>query len=164
MVQYANTFQPDYIRQPGQNYILIAFANLKKKDNFAVKLRGSFATVEEAERVAKQFEEDGDILPMTIAHLYEFLPMPPDLSKIRDQRYTNDRLTAIMSGHDREERDAKIRFEHRKQALERDGLEQHLLPEERIEAPGQDVYEYLNIPPSLRPEDMNNHQVSFREN
>lgn len=157
MVQYVSVYEPDHIRQPGQNYVLLSFAGpgmKQKAKEFAIKFRGAFATVEEASRVAKQFEDSGDKFVMTAAESYQWLPMPPDFSKIQDQRYTNERLSAIMSGHDREERDAKIRFEQRKEALERDGIDQHLLPEEQIAPPTRDVYDYLQIPENLRPEDL----------
>ena len=137
----------DHIQQPGQQWVLLSFAGPKmrqKHRDFAVKVRGVFATQEDAARVAKQFQDSGDRFDIFTAQMYHWLPCPPDLTKIQDQKYTDDRLNAIMSGHEMAQQDAKEQFDRRKEALQRDGLDQHLLPGERQEEADDETVRYLN--------------------
>lgn len=140
---------PDFIRQPGQNYILLSFVGptmTQKHKDFCIKFRGAFPTQEDAQRVARQFQDSGDRFDIVVADAYEWLLCPPDYTKIADQRYRDDRLNAIMTGHDMEQQDARAKFDQRKEALQRDGLDEHLLPQEQIPEPDRDTYDYLNLP------------------
>ena len=69
----------------------------------------------------------------------------PDYTKIADQKYRDERLNAIMTGHDIEQRDARAKFDQRKDALQRDGLDEHLLPQEHIPLPDCETFDYLNL-------------------
>ena len=58
------TLEPDYLTLPGQNFALVSFVGpefcRQKSGQFAMKVRGCFATEEEAKAYVKRLQRSGD--------------------------------------------------------------------------------------------------------
>jgi hypothetical protein len=134
------TLEPDYIQVPGQNFALVSFVGpefcRQKSGKFAMKLRGVFATEDEAKVYVKRIQRSGDnVVDIFLLSMYNWVPIPPDPMAIENQEYQETFLNDLMQGYAESQRSAKEIFADRKSKIMRDGLDAHLLPEERIPTP-----------------------------
>ena len=135
------SLEPDYITIPGQNYALVSFVGpehstcRQKSANgkFAMKIRGVFATQEEAATYVKRLQRSGDnIVDIFLVSLYNWVPCPPNPMEVESQEYQEQFLQELMQGYAESQRSAKEMFNDRKEKVMADGLDAHLTPEERI--------------------------------
>ena len=112
------TLEPDYITIPGQSFALVSFVGPscpQKNEKLGMKIRGVFATKEDASAHVKRIQRSGD----NIVDIYL-------LDKF---------LQDMMSGYAESQRAAKTQFDDRKKLVMTEGLDKHLLPAERIAPP-----------------------------
>lgn len=138
--------QPDSLTVPGQRYALVSFVGpddglRQKNERLGMKLRGCFATLEEAREHAKRLMDLDSLVDIFVVEMYQWAVVPPDASAIEDVVYRDQLLNDLIQGHVRNQKQAKAVFEQRKQAILAEGLDAHLLPEERIvpAAPDQEI-------------------------
>lgn len=134
------TLEPDYITVPGQNFALVSFVGpehcRQKSTKFAMKIRGVFATEEEAKAYVKRLQRAGDnVVDIFLMSMYNWAPCPPDAMGVETQEYQETFLNDLMQGYAESQRSAKEVFADRKEKVMKDGLDAHLLPEERLPAP-----------------------------
>lgn len=134
------TLEPDYINVPGQNYALVSFVGpeycRQKSDRFAMKIRGVFATQEEAKAYVQRLHRTGDnLVDIFLLEIGKWAPCPPDPMQVETQEYQEQFLNDLMQGYAESQRSAKEMFADRKQKVMKDGLDAHLLPEERLPPP-----------------------------
>jgi len=93
---------PPFIRIPGQNYLLISNVGPtagQKNDFVAIKVRGCFSSIKEADEFAKDMREKVDpdfdyfIIPMWT---WVLLPLNPEQVRMK---YTDKHLDQIMEGY-----------------------------------------------------------------
>ncbi len=136
------SLEPDYITVPGQNFALVSFVGpncRQKTDRMGMKIRGVFATRDEATAHVKRLQRAGDtMIDMFLMDLYQWAVIPPDPADIDDHEFQEKFLQDMMKGYADSQRAAKEHFEERKRKVMEEGLDKHLLPHERIPKPDGD--------------------------
>ncbi len=133
------SLEPDYITIPGQNFALVSFVGpncRQKTERMGMKIRGVFATRDEATAHVKRLQRSGDtMIDMFLMDLYQWAVIPPDPADIDDHEFQEKFLQDMMKGYAESQRAAKEHFEERKRKVMDEGLDKHLLPHERIPKP-----------------------------
>jgi hypothetical protein len=134
------SLEPDYITIPGQNFALVSFVGpeycSQKSNRFAMKIRGVFATEEEAGAYVKRLQRSGDnSVDIFLMSMYNWCPCPPNPMEIETQEYQEEFLQDLMKGYAESQRSAKELFNERKERVMKEGLDANLTPEERIPKP-----------------------------
>lgn len=134
------TLEPDYLQIPGQNFALVSFVGpefcRQKSGQFAMKVRGVFATEDEAKAYVKRLQRSGDnVVDIFLVSMYNWVPCPPDPMAVQSQEYQEQFLQDLMTGYADSQRSAKEIFNDRKEKVMKDGLDAHLTDKERIPAP-----------------------------
>lgn len=114
------SLEQDYTTVPGQVFACISIVGPEcpqKTDKFGIKLRGAFATRDEAANHAKRLQKEDATFDIYVVDMYKWLLIPPDSSKIEDVHYTNDKLEEIMTGYKENQSNAARMFQERKQAM-----------------------------------------------
>lgn len=125
---------------PGQRFALISFVGpddgiRQKNEKLGMKLRGCFNTVEEAKVHAARLMEEDSLVDIYVLEMYQWALIPPDQISIENVEYKDKLLNDLMKGHVRNQKQARQVFEQRKKAILAEGLDAHLLPEERMAPP-----------------------------
>ena len=114
------SLEADYTTVPGQVFACISIVGPEcpqKTDKFGIKIRGAFATRDEAANHAKRLQKEDATFDIYVVDMYKWLLIPPDSSKIEDVHYTNDKLEEIMTGYKENQSQAARMFQERKQAM-----------------------------------------------
>lgn len=114
------SLEQDYTTVPGQVFACISIVGPEcpqKTDKFGIKLRGAFATRDEAANHAKRLQKEDATFDIYVVDMYKWLLIPPDPTKIEDVHYTNEKLEEIMSGYKENQSQAARMFNERKQAM-----------------------------------------------
>jgi hypothetical protein len=132
--------EADYITPPGQNFALVSFVGpefcRQKSGKFALKIRGVFGTQDEAKAYVNRLRRAGDTLvDIFLLEIGRWAPCPPDPMQLETQEYQETFLNELMQGYAESQQQAKEMFNERKERVMRDGLDKHLLPEERLPPP-----------------------------
>lgn len=121
-----NHLEPDTFTIPGQNYALINVVSPKsnqKNEDFAVKIKGVFATLDDAKAHAEKINKIDPTFDLFLVELYKWLPIPPSIDDIENQEYQDKKLNDIITAHHDEQIKAKEFFEKRKSELTQGKLE-----------------------------------------
>ena len=92
---------------PGQNFVVVSFAGTNCRpisSDIAVKFWGAFDTNEDAMTYCLQIgklEENRDY-NIFVMSMYNWAMCPPDVSKIKDVKYHEDKLQSILGEHKKE--------------------------------------------------------------
>lgn len=114
------SLEQDYTTVPGQLFACLSVVGPQcpqKTDQFGIKIRGCFATKDEAANHAKRLQREDATFDIYVVDMYKWLLIPPDPTKIEDAHYTNERLDEIMSGYRDNQRQAAKLFEERKRDM-----------------------------------------------
>jgi hypothetical protein len=128
----------DAVTVPGQRYALLSIVGPdqpQKTDKWGIKIRGCFATREEGEAHVKTIMEDDPHFDVFLVDMYHWLLFPPDREQIADVHYQEQFLEDLIRGHHDNAKKARRMFEERKEKVMVEGLDKHLLPDERIPRP-----------------------------
>ena len=114
-----SALEPDPISVPGQVYALLSCvgpsAN-QKCDHVAVKIRGCFATKDEASAWAKRLQKLDPDFDIYMVNMGNWLYVPPPQT-IDDAHYQDEKLEEIIQGFREAQDDAKAHFEERKNTM-----------------------------------------------
>lgn len=130
--------EDDVVVPPGQVFVLVSVVGPEepqKCDQFAVKIRGVFATRAEADAHIRKLQKFNNEVHIYIGDVGKWLPLPPKPDKIEDQKYSDEFLDRMMTGYAENQLEARQMFEQRKRAVMKEGLDKNLLPEERLPKP-----------------------------
>ena len=114
------SLETDYTTVPGQVYACLSIVGPEapqKNDKFGIKIRGAFATRDEAANHAKRLQKEDPTFDIYVVDMYKWLLIPPDPAKIEDVHYTNENLEEIMTGYKENQAQAARLFNERKQAM-----------------------------------------------
>ena len=114
------SLEQDYTTVPGQLYACLSVVGPEapqKNDKFGIKIRGAFATRDEAASHAKRLQREDPTFDIYVVDMYKWLLIPPDPLKIEDVHYTNDKLEEIMSGYKDNQAEATRMFNDRKRDM-----------------------------------------------
>ena len=131
---------PDPIQVPGQRFACVPFVGptaRQKCEKLGMKVRGVFATREEADQHASKLIKLDPCFDIFVMDLYQWCLIPPDPTSVEDVHFQDKELHELIRGHYANQRTAHEYFEERKAAVLRDGLDDHLLEDERMEPPSQ---------------------------
>jgi len=111
------TLEQDYITVPGQVFACVSFVGPdlpQKNEKFGMKIRGAFATRDEAASHAKRLQKEDALVDIYVVDMYKWLLIPPDREQIDDVHYQNEKLEEIMSKYKENQAAAAAMFEKRK--------------------------------------------------
>ena len=114
------SLETDYTTVPGQIFACLSVIGPEapqKNDKFGIKIRGAFATRDEAANHAKRLQKEDPTFDIYVVDMYKWLLIPPDPTKIEDVHYTNEKLEEIMTGYKENQAQAARMFQERKQAM-----------------------------------------------
>jgi hypothetical protein len=111
------TLEQDYLTVPGQVFACVSFVGPdmpQKNEKFGMKIRGAFATRDEAASHAKRLQKEDALVDIYVVDMYKWLLIPPDREQIDDVHYQNEKLEEIMSKYKENQAAAAAMFEKRK--------------------------------------------------
>jgi hypothetical protein len=111
------TLEQDYLTVPGQLFACISFVGPdlpQKNEKLGLKIRGCFATRDEAASHAKRLQKEDAIVDIYVVDMYKWLLIPPDRNQIDDVHYQNDKLEEIFQKYKENQAAAAAVFEKRK--------------------------------------------------
>jgi hypothetical protein len=114
------SLETDYTTVPGQIFACLSIIGPEapqRNDKFGIKIRGAFATRDEAANHAKRLQKEDPTFDIYVVDMYKWLLIPPDPTKIEDVHYTNEKLEEIMSGYKENQAQAARMFQERKAAM-----------------------------------------------
>lgn len=114
------SLEQDYTTVPGQLYACLSIVgpeSPQKNDKFGIKIRGAFATRDEAASHAKRLQKEDSTFDIYVVDMYKWLLIPPDPVKIDDVHYTNEKLEEIMTGYRENQAEAARMFNERKRDM-----------------------------------------------
>lgn len=117
--EQSNFLQPDppICQVSGQRFALVSFVSPQsnqKHDKIAMKIRGVFATTEEAGEKAKQLQKMDSLVDIYVVELYNWVPVPPSPDDIQDQVHQDQMLNELIQGHTEQQKLAQEEFQSRK--------------------------------------------------
>ena len=114
------SLEQDYTTVPGQLYACLSVVGPEapqKNDKFGIKIRGAFASRDEAASHAKRLQKEDSTFDIYVVDMYKWLLIPPDPSKIEDVHYQNEKLEEIMTGYKDNQAEATRMFNERKRDM-----------------------------------------------
>ena len=139
------SLEQDYTTVPGQLFACLSIVGPEcpqKTDQFGIKIRGCFATRDEAASHAKRLQKEDSTFDIYVVDMYKWLLIPPDNLKIDDVHYTNEKLEEIMVKYRENQAQAAKMFEERK----RDMMAVRLPGDMPYIKPGDENSKYYNKP------------------
>lgn len=112
--------EQDYTIVPGQLFACISIVGPEcpqKSDKFGVKIRGCFASREEAGNHAKRLQKEDATFDIYVVDMYKWLLIPPDRDNIEDVHYNNEKLEELMMNYRDNQAQATRMFEERKREM-----------------------------------------------
>jgi hypothetical protein len=125
------SLEQDYTTVPGQLYACLSVVGPEapqKNDKFGIKIRGAFATRDEAASHAKRLQKEDATFDIYVVDMYKWLLIPPDPTKIEDVHYTNEKLEELMSGYKENQALAAKMFSERKRDMMESGTNSFIKP------------------------------------
>ena len=151
------TLEQDFLTVPGQMFALISMVGPdmpQKNEKLGLKIRGCFATKDEAASHAKRLQKEDAMIDIYVVDMYKWLLIPPDRDQIEDTHYQNEKLEEIMSKYRKNQQEASSHFEKRKRDMMAKPLEGSETP--YIE-PGDENSKYYSkpdVPPIPHPAEL----------
>lgn len=151
------SLEQDFLTVPGQLYALISIVGPdmpQKNDQLGLKIRGCFATKDEAESHAKRLQKEDGVVDIYVVDMYKWLLIPPDRLQIDNVHYQNEKLEEIFSKYRENQRQAAAHFEKRKRDMMAKPIEGSATP---FIDPADENSKYYNrpdVPPIPHPADL----------
>ena len=114
------SLEQDYITVPGQLYACISLVGPdlpQKNAKFGLKIRGAFASRDEAANHAKRLQMEDATFDIYVVDMYKWLLIPPDRDHIDDVHYNDEKLEELMSKYRENQALAAKMFEERKRDM-----------------------------------------------
>ena len=139
------SLEQDYTTVPGQLFACISLVGPscpQKTDKFGLKIRGCFATRDEAASHAKRLQKEDATFDIYVVDMYKWLLIPPDPAQIEDTHYVEDKLEEIMTKYRENQAMAAKMFEDRK----RDAMAKPIAGDTPYIKPGDDNSKFYTKP------------------
>jgi hypothetical protein len=114
------SLEQDYLTVPGQLFACISFVGPdlpQKNEQLGMKIRGCFATRDEAASHAKRLQKEDALVDIYVVDMYKWLLIPPQRDQIENVHYQNEKLEEIMSKYRENQSAAAAMFEKRKRDM-----------------------------------------------
>ena len=115
-----DSLEQDYLTVPGQLFACVSFVGPdlpQKNEKLGMKIRGCFATRDEAASHAKRLQKEDALVDIYVVDMYKWLLIPPDRDQIQDVHYQNEKLEEIMTKYRENQAAAAAMFEKRKRDM-----------------------------------------------
>lgn len=142
--------EEDFITVPGQRFALVSFVSpvsRQKTDQCGMKIRGVFATREEATAHVRRLQQFDPHFDVFMLEMGKWVCVPPEIEKIEDVQYQEKYLQDLISGYKTSQEEAKRHFQERKLAVMERGLDASLDTSERITPPEEDPHPSASLAP-----------------
>ena len=123
------TKEIDYLTEdkplPGQNWVCLSFLSPEGVRNCkirGVKVRGVFSTKEEADRRAKELQDEDPDFHIFVGEVGKWLAQDPDPNSVPDQEYREKELNKLMKDYKASQAKAKAMEAERKNDLLQDAI------------------------------------------
>lgn len=153
----ASSLEQDFLTVPGQVYALISMVGPEmpqKNEKLGLKIRGCFATKDEAASHAKRLQKEDASVDIYVVDMYKWLLVPPDRDQIDDVHYQNEKLEEIMAGYAKNQREAASHFEKRKRDMAAKPLEGSETPFIEAGDENSKFYTRADVPPIPHPSEI----------
>jgi len=114
------SLEQDFLTVPGQLFACISFVGPdqpQKNEQLGMKIRGCFATRDEAASHAKRLQKEDALVDIYVVDMYKWLLIPPQRDQIQDVHYQNEKLEEIMTKYRENQAAAAVMFEKRKRDM-----------------------------------------------
>lgn len=151
------TLEQDFLTVPGQVYALISIVGPdlpQKNEKLGMKIRGCFATKDEAAAHAKRLQKEDSTVDIYVVDMYKWLLIPPDRDQIDDVHYQNEKLEEIMSKYRQNQREAASHFEKRKRDMMAKPIEGSATPYIEPGDENSKFYSRPDVPPIPHPAEL----------
>ena len=114
------SLEQDYLTVPGQLFACLSFVGPdqpQKNEQLGMKIRGCFATRDEAANHAKRLQKEDALVDIYVVDMYKWLLIPPQRDQIQDVHYQNEKLEEIMTKYRENQTQAAAMFEKRKRDM-----------------------------------------------
>ncbi len=114
------SLEQDYTTVPGQLFACVSIVGPdcpQKNEKFGLKIRGCFATRDEAGNHAKRLQKEDATFDIYVVDMYKWLLIPPDRDHIEDVHYNDEKLEELMTKYKENQAMAAKMFEERKKDL-----------------------------------------------
>jgi hypothetical protein len=128
-----DTFTPN-----GQRFCLVSFIGpelRQKNEKYGMKVRGCFATKEEAAAHVKKLQAVDGSVDIFMLEVGKWCLVPPQASDVEDVEYQEKYLNDLMKDYKESQLKAKEFFQERTEAVKKEGLDKHLTEDERLPPP-----------------------------
>jgi len=110
----------------GQRFALISFMGpcaRQKSEHWGLKIRGVFATKEEAQAHVKKLQREDKMFDIYMVECFKWLAWPPPpIEQIDDVQYQDAFLNEMMQSYKENQELAKEEFHRRKEEVKKHGL------------------------------------------
>lgn len=133
--------EEDTIVPNGQRFALVSFVGpeqRQKNDKIGMKIRGCFATRDEAAAHVRKLQAWDGSVDIFMLEVGKWVPIPPAADEIEDVEYQEKYMQDLMAGYKESQLKAKEVFQDRTEAIKKDGIDAHLLPDEILPKPDDD--------------------------
>lgn len=114
------SLERDYTVVPGQNFACLSIVGPdrpQRSDEFGIKIRGCFATREEAANHAKRLQKEDATFDIYVVDMFQWLVIPPRTEEIQDTHYAEQKLEEMMQAYRENQAQARKLFEERKRDM-----------------------------------------------
>jgi hypothetical protein len=114
------SLEQDFLTVPGQLFACVSFVGPdqpQKNEQLGMKIRGCFATRDEAASHAKRLQKEDALVDIYVVDMYKWLLIPPQRDQIQDVHYQNEKLEEIMTKYRENQAAAAAMFEKRKRDM-----------------------------------------------
>jgi len=128
----------DTIVPNGQRFALVSFVGpeqRQKNEKLGMKIRGCFATQEEAAAHVKKLQAFDGSVDIFLLEVGKWALIPPSVESIEDVQYQEKYLNDMMKEYKENQLKAKEAFNQRTEAVKKDGLDAHLQDDEKLPPP-----------------------------
>lgn len=109
---------PDVVRSPwnqnvsvaqeGQKFSVVSVVPDPKSSDVAIKIFEAYDTIEEAKQAACSVQSDFPMFNVTVVDMYNWLVLPPELSRIENTFFLEDGLNNLVHTHTKEGKKAQM--------------------------------------------------------
>ena len=114
------SLEQDYTTVPGQLFACLSVVGPdcpQKTDKFGIKIRGCFATQDEAAKHAARLQKEDATFDIYVVDMYKWLLIPPDRDQIENTHYADEKLEELMQKYKENQSMARKMFEERKRDM-----------------------------------------------
>lgn len=140
MVRTTDFLDEDTVKVTSQHYCLMSFVSPdhvegqpKGTGKVAVKVRGAFDNIEQAQHHAKKVHRADSSVHTYVVDMYRWILCPPGEDEVENSVYGEEFLQNLFKGYRNSRQVAKAAFAKRTEDVKKDGVDKHLLPEEVVE-------------------------------